>query len=103
MEELRAFKRLAAKGGNPSASAKMITDWKLDRDQIRMILSRLGGDRKLQTTSTNPVGATRFKAVKEGELRHTLCLKCQFIDSWEHCVTCYGVELKGISAMARDG
>ena len=29
----------------------------------------------------------------EGKLRHTMCPKCQAIDSWEHCMVCYQVEV----------
>ena len=34
---------------------------------------------------------TRFKAVKEGKLHHTKCPRCQSVDSWEHCMKCYGL------------
>ena len=59
---------------------------------MREILRYLAKNRKLQATFANLVGATRFKAVKEGKLRHTICPRCEEIDSWEHCMTCYGME-----------
>ena len=54
------------------------------------------GNRKLQTTFTNLVGNTRIKAVKEGKLRRTICPRCQAVDSWEHCLTCYEVAMDGM-------
>ena len=69
-----------------------VTEWNLARNKVRGIPRHLAKDRKLQTTFANLIGATRFKAVKEGKLRHTECPRCKEIDSWEHCMQCYGVE-----------
>ena len=92
-DELRLLKHLAERGKDRSISSKTIKEWGLTREKVRDILKQMEGNRKLQTTFTNLVGATRFKAVKEGKLRHALRPRCQAIDSWEHCKQCYGVEL----------
>ena len=67
-------------------------EWNLDRGTVKEILQELSTDRKLQTTFTNLVGATRFKTVKDGKLHHAICPRCEDIDSWEHCMKCYNIE-----------
>ena len=91
--EQTVIQHLAQRGENPAAPAGTIIKWNFNRDRTRAILQQLAGDRKLQTTFTNLIGNTRFKAVMEGKLRHTMCPKCQAIDSWEHCMACYKVEV----------
>ena len=93
-DEQKVLGALAARKENPSVSARMITNWGLGREEVRKILRSVETERILQTTLTNLVGATRFKAVKEGELMHTKCPKCGQIDSWAHCVECYSLVVK---------
>ena len=95
--ELRALAALAQRRDARSASARMLINWGLDRERPKRILSHLETGRVFQTTFTNLVGATRFKAIKEGELRHTCCPKCGGIDSWMHCVQCYRIEISPVT------
>ena len=54
-------------------------------------------DRTLQTTFANLMGATRFKASKQGKLWRAICPKCrEAADSWSHCVTCHQLEVTEI-------
>ena len=94
-DELKVIKSLAQREDVPSESAKTIIEWKLNRGEIREILQLLAAERKLQTAFTNLVGSTRFKAVKGGKLRKTICPRCQAIDSWGHCMSCYEVRAEG--------
>ena len=78
-----------------SQSCNMCRNWNLDRGEIRKILAHLAEDRTLQTTFGNLLGATIFKAGKQGKLWHTVCPKCkERIDSWSHCAECYQLEIK---------
>ena len=90
-DELAVIHYLAKREKDISLSSRTIKEWKLDISKVRDILRHLAKNRKLQATFANLVGATRFKAVKEGKLRHTICPRCGSIDSWEHCMTCYEV------------
>ena len=90
--EMDVIKHLAERSRDQSSSAKTIMEWNLNRNKVRGILRHLAKERKLQTTFANLIGATRFKAVKDGKLRHTICPRCKEIDSWEHCMQCYGVD-----------
>ena len=94
-DELAVIQYLAEKENDNSQSSRTIVEWKLNRSKVRDILRHLASNRKLQATFVNLVGATRFKEVKEGKLRHTLCPRCKEIDSWDHCITCYGVNPVG--------
>ena len=93
MDELTGVQFLAARECAPSASSKMIVEWKVDRGRMGKIIQHLARDRKLQTTFTSLAGAARFKAANEGKLRHTFCPECQPVDSWSHCMKRYGLEL----------
>ena len=93
-DEQKVIQALSQQAEPVSMSAKMLAEWGLDRDRVKRILQFLETDRSLQTTFTNLIGATRFKALKEGELRHTKCPKCGGIDSWSHCVECYELQPK---------
>ena len=84
VDKLKVIQHLASREGAPSASYKLIVDWRLGRRQVRKMLQHLARDRKLQAAPTNSVGATRFKAVQEGKLRHTESPNCQSGDSWAH-------------------
>ena len=92
-DELRVLRYLANNEECHSASAQMLSNWGLDREQIRKVLGALEADRLLQTTFTNLVGATRFKIAKGDGLMHTKCPRCGSIDSWQHCVECYQLRL----------
>ena len=94
-DELAVILNLANKENDNSLSSRTIMEWELDRSKVREILRHLATNRKLQATFVNLVGTTRFKAVKEGKLRHTICPRCKEVDSWEHCITCYGVSPVG--------
>ena len=70
----------------------MLTYWGLGRDRNKEILRFLETGRIPQTTFSNLVGATRFKAVKEGDLRRTRCPKYGKVDTRMRCVQCYRIE-----------
>ena len=93
-DEQKVIQALSQQTEPVSTSAKMLAEWGLDRDRVKRILQFLETDRSLQTTFTNLIGATRFKALKEGELRRTKCPKCGGIDSWSRCVECYELQPK---------
>ena len=72
-----------------SQSCEMRKNWNLDREKFREILAHMAEDRTLQTTFGNLLGATRFKAGKQGKQWRTVCPKCkERIDSWRHCADC---------------
>ena len=93
LDEAKVIKHLASREKDTSVSTKIIETWNLDRTKTREILQYLSKERKLQTTFINLIGATRFKAVKDGKLHHTKCPRCQEVDSWEHCMKCYGLQI----------
>ena len=92
-DEQKTIKHLANRERDESISAQIITEWKPERKSVREILQYLSSERKLQTTFTNLVGATRFKTVKNSELHHTVCPKCAAVDTWSHCMQCYDIDL----------
>ena len=94
MDEAKVIRHLASREKDISVSAKIIEAWSLNRTRVREILQHLSKERKLQTTFINLIGATRFKAVKDGKLHHTKCPRCQEVDSWEHCAKCYGLQIQ---------
>ena len=73
-DEMRVIRHLATRETDQSIPSKSITDWHLTRSKTREILQHLAENRKLQTTFSNLIGATRFKTVKEGKLRAAVCL-----------------------------
>ena len=91
-DEQKTIQYLANRESDRSISAEIIKEWKLDRSTVREILQHLSSERKLQTTFTNLVGATRFKTVKNSELHHTICPNCAEVDTWKHCLQCYGID-----------
>ena len=90
--ELKIFRIMADREVQRSYSCNMYLNWGLNRELVKKILRNMSGNRILQYTFGNLVGATRFKAIEKGELRHTRCPKCrQAVDSWKHCVECYTI------------
>ena len=93
--EQKVFELLARRDRKPSYSCNMYRNWAMDRNKIKKILGSLDDDRMLQTTFGNLIGATRFKTIKEGELRGTVCPKCKkAVDTWKHCVECHEIQFR---------
>ena len=79
----------------PSIACRIMTEWSLDRPQIKEIMRHLSGDRKLQVTFSNLIGATRFKTKGDSnKLYVTICPKCKKeLDHWEHHKGCYNLNV----------
>ena len=77
-----------------SQSSTVRKNWDLDRTKIKEILAHLAEDGELQTTFGNFMGATGFKASRQGKLSHTVCPNCKTAaDTRSHCVACYQLEV----------
>ena len=74
----------------------MLMNRGLGREDVKKILRFLESNRLLRTTFANFIGATRFKALKEGQLRRTRCPNSGGIDSWSHSVNCWKLKLSPI-------
>ena len=89
--EMMVIDHLANRKEMTSESSQILTEWNLDRDKIKSILSHLSHSRTLQVTFANIIGATRFKTLVSNKLVKTRCPKCKKdVDSWKHLTDCYG-------------
>ena len=91
--ELNVIHCLAERTDKKSLTSQILLLWELDRGKIRTILRFLADNRKLPTTFSSMVGATRFKQIVGNKLTPTVCPKCdQCTDTWEHLLQCYDLK-----------
>ena len=92
-DEARAIAYLAVDEMQPSAPSRLYRKWELDRQLIKECHQAMMGDRKLQVTFNNLIGATIFKMLGGTKLVATRRQQkgCGKQDSWEHFLECYRV------------
>ena len=91
-DEARAIAWLAETPEEMSVAGKIYMYWGLNRQIIKECHNEMNGDRGLQVTFNNLIGATRFKTFEGGRLMRARCPNkhCGQVDSWEHFKRCYG-------------
>ena len=90
--EREIMQLLVQRKTKPSISCAIFFEWELTRERVKKILKFLDRDRKLQTTFTNVIGATRFKTMEANSLYISLCPKCgKKPDEWSHLKECYNL------------
>ena len=93
-DEQEVMKILAERSEKPSKACKILIEWGLNRKKVKTILKSLDRERKLQTTFSNLIGATRFKTIVEGQLMAAVCPKCgREPDDWQHHKECYNLAI----------